>query len=362
MGDVYAQLKSYDKAVDYLSKALKIFQLEGDENEAAEVQYNLGVIYMEQSNFRSALKIFRSSIEGFKRNSDSSGLATAFSALGNTFIKMRLMDSALICHSKTLEIRKQKGSELELSSSYSDLCNLFLRRKEFPLARKFGQKAINLSRRLGILEVLQIDLGNLSEIEEGLGDYRTALMLLKEENRIKDSLNNQTAQEKIARKSLSFDIEKQQYRDSLVKAENYHKLELKRKLDEKEQFRKSILQYTGIFLFIMGLLATTFLIRRIQLPVIWLEGGIFFTALLLFEFLLLILDPLVDSISKGAPVYKFSMNLLLGLLVFYAHSFFESRLKQRLITGNTESGVSDKFTEESSAEALHSPPGNQESE
>ena len=38
----------------------------------------------------------------------------------------------------------------------------------------------------------------------------------------------------------------------------------------------------------IGLLAATFLIKRVALPVIWLEGGIFFTAILLFEFLLLV--------------------------------------------------------------------------
>jgi tetratricopeptide (TPR) repeat protein len=362
MGDVYAQMKSYDKAVDYITKALEIFRLEGDNKEAATMEYNLGIIYMQEMKFEPALRIFRSSIKSFRGISDSLGLANAYSALGNTFIKMKMMDSALIYHMITLDIRKMIGNELDLSESYSDLCNLFLRRKEFPLAQKFGQKGLEISSRLGILEVVQLGLGNLSAIEEGSGNFKAALSYLKKENKIRDSLNNQTVQEEIARQSLSFDIQKQQYRDSLIKAENLHKQELRRKLDEKEQFRKSILQYTGIFLFIMGLLAATFLIRRIQLPVIWLEGGIFFTALLLFEFLLLILDPLVDSISKGAPVYKFSMNLLLGLLVFYAHSFFESRLKQRLISGNTESGVSDKFKEESSAEALHSHPGNQEGE
>jgi tetratricopeptide (TPR) repeat protein len=362
MGDVYAQLKSYDKAVDYVTKALEIFKAEGDDSEAAEVEYNLGIINLQQMKFTSSLKIFRSCIYKFRRNNNNLRLSNSYYSIGMNFLNLKQLDSALYYHKLALKNRELNGAEIELGDSYAALCNLYLEKKEFKLAKIFGEKSFQLSEKYGVLESMEVDLDNLSDVHAAIGNFSKALSLLKMKNKIRDSLNNQNIHEEIALQNLSFDIQKQQYRDSLIKAENFHKQELRRKLDEKEQFRKSILQYTGIFLFIMGLLAATFLIRRIQLPVIWLEGGIFFTALLLFEFLLLILDPLVDSISKGAPVYKFSMNLLLGLLVFYAHSFFESRLKQRLISGNTESGVSDKFKEESSAGALHSPPGNQESE
>jgi tetratricopeptide (TPR) repeat protein len=363
MGDVYAQLKSYDKAVDYLTKALKIFKAEGDVNEAAEVENNLGNIMRIQGKYLQALKVFQSSLKGFQKSSNDMGVANAFSAIGSTYMQLNLLDSALVYHNSALMLREGLNLDMEISSSFSDLCLLYLKRRDFAKARFYGERAKEMDKELGILEGLQADYGNLSEVDEGLGNYKSALTLLKLENTVRDSLNNQTAQEEIARQSLGFEIQKQQYRDSLIKAEEFRKIELKRKLDEKAQFRKSTLQYTGIFLFIMALLAVTFLIRRIQLPVIWLEGGIFFTALLLFEFLLLILDPVVELYSGGAPVYKFGMNLVLGLLVFYAHSFFESKMKESLLLGGSNHIVSaDALKEESSAGPLHSPPGNQESE
>jgi hypothetical protein len=51
----------------------------------------------------------------------------------------------------------------------------------------------------------------------------------------------------------------------------------------------------------------------------------------MFEFLYLILDPWVEEISDGIPVYKFGINLLIGFAVFYAHSFLEKTMKKKLL-------------------------------
>jgi len=351
MGDVYSQLKSYAKAESYFRRSWELFKLEGNESEAAEVEYNLGYMYELQGNYQAALKIFRKSIYGFKKTNDSINLANTYYAVGMVFIQLKELDSALFYHMKALNIRKSNVSEMKLADSYAALCNVYLEKKEIETARFYGEEAYRISSNNGILEAMEVDLGNLSDLEVASGNFKRAFSLLTSRYRLRDSLNNQNAQEEIARQNMTFEIQKQQYQDSLKEAEEIRKTELKRRLDEKEQFRKSTLQYTGIFLFIMALLAAIFLIRRIQLPVIWLEGGIFFTALLLFEFLLLILDPLVELYSGGAPVYKFAMNLVLGLIVFYAHSFFENKMKTKLLlSGRHEAESYDLRGEASDAE------------
>ena len=336
MGDIFSQLKSYDKAENYFRRSLQLFYSEGYEFEAAEVEYNLGILFQMKGNQIPALRIFRSSVMGFQKAEDQSSLAMAYSALGNTFINLKQLDSALLYHKRALEIREKAGLDIHTSLSYSDLCLLYLKRKEYKLARQYGEKARKLNADLQILEGLQADYGNLSEVEEVTGNYKNALRFLKLENSIRDSLNNQNIQEEIAQQSVSFEIQKQHYSDSIQKAETQKRAELRKKIEEDEKNRQVRIQYLGIFIFIMLLLGGTFLVKRISLPVIWLEGGIFFTALLLFEFLLLVLDPVVDLLSMGTPLYKFGINLMLGLLVFYAHSFLETRLKEKLLPAGPE--------------------------
>ena len=81
----------------------------------------------------------------------------------------------------------------------------------------------------------------------------------------------------------------------------------------------------------MVVLGSIFLLRRVQLPIIWIEGFIFFSAILVFEFLYLFLDPYIELISGKMPIYKFTINMGLAIAVFYAHSFFEGLLKTKLI-------------------------------
>ena len=60
------------------------------------------------------------------------------------------------------------------------------------------------------------------------------------------------------------------------------------------------------------------------------EGIIFFSFLILFEFLLVLADPYIDGWSGGAPGIKLLFNAGIAALIFPAHAFFEARLKHRL--------------------------------
>lgn len=331
MGDIYSQLKSYKKAEDYWARSLEIFRVEGKLFESAEIEYNLGILFREQGDFLKALNIHNQCLKGFLTVDDTLSIGTAFSAIGTDFFYQNRFDSSLHYHLKALDFRLFTGNELEISLSYSDLCLAYTKTKDFRKAKYYGNLALALHQKLSIPELIQTDYGNLSGVMEATSEYDKALYYLKLENNIRDSLRSQNIQEEIAQQSIGFELHKIQYLDSLKKAESEKRYQEKVQREEDANNRKARIQYLGIFIFISLLLGGIFLVRRISLPVIWLEGGIFFTALLLFEFLYLILDPWVELVSRGTPIYKFGINLILGLLVFYAHNMLEVNLKRRLI-------------------------------
>lgn len=331
MGDIYSQLDSYLKAEDYFKKALKLFRESGYSFEVAELEYNLATIYSKLNRNADALLLHKSSLVGFASAQYQVGIATAYSAIGTDFLNLLELDSALYYQLLSLKLREQIGQVLEISLSYSDLCLTYTKAKRYKQALKYGLKALRLNKKLGIPERLLIDYGNLSEVFDSIGDYKQAYYFLFLEKKLSDSLSSQSIQEEIANQSIGFELQKIRYLDSLKKAEDERLQKEQEKLELEAGNRQARLQYLGIFIFISLLLGTVFLIRRISLPVIWLEGGIFFTALLLFEFLYLILDPWVEEVSDGTPVYKFGINLVLGLMVFYAHNLLEVNLKRRLI-------------------------------
>ena len=66
------------------------------------------------------------------------------------------------------------------------------------------------------------------------------------------------------------------------------------------------------------------------------EGIIFFSFLILFEFLLVLADPYIDGWSGGAPGFKLLFNAGIAALIFPAHAFFEAKIKVRLIKNRSE--------------------------
>ena len=99
----------------------------------------------------------------------------------------------------------------------------------------------------------------------------------------------------------------------------------------EETSRRDNLQYSVILL---GLLVLGILILglgKLSLPIRLAEGIIFFSFLILFEFVLVLADPYIDRWSGGAPGIKLLFNAGIAALIFPAHAFFETRLKRRLV-------------------------------
>ena len=139
MGDIYSQLKSYKKAEDYFQKSLQIFRSEGYQFEAAEVEYNLGVLFRDQGLYDRALKNHMLSLKGFMLVTDTISIGSAFSAIGTDFFYHNKFDSSLHYHLKALDFRLLSGNELEIALSYSDLCLAYTKTKDFKKAKYFAK-------------------------------------------------------------------------------------------------------------------------------------------------------------------------------------------------------------------------------
>ncbi|MBL4577079.1 MAG: hypothetical protein JKX74_01325, partial [Flavobacteriales bacterium] len=75
------------------------------------------------------------------------------------------------------------------------------------------------------------------------------------------------------------------------------------------------------------------MLGKLSLPVKVAEGLIFFSFLILFEFILVLADPYVDNWTGGAPGLKLLINATIAALIFPLHAFFEARLKSKLVKG-----------------------------
>jgi len=82
--------------------------------------------------------------------------------------------------------------------------------------------------------------------------------------------------------------------------------------------------------------ALEYYFKSLNIPVRLAEGGVFFTFLLVFEFLLVLTDPYIEQYTGGEPAYKLMVNAGLAGLIFPLHSFAETQVKRRLFTTKKE--------------------------
>ena len=119
----------------------------------------------------------------------------------------------------------------------------------------------------------------------------------------------------------------------------YEKAQIIKEQKQKEEARlqaealqrRDNLQYSVILIAILLVFGAVMGLGFVKVSPRVAEGMIFFAFLILFEFLLVLSDPYLETLTGGAPAYKFLANALLAALIFPAHSFFERVLKKRLI-------------------------------
>jgi len=101
-------------------------------------------------------------------------------------------------------------------------------------------------------------------------------------------------------------------------------------IDKEVTERSNLLQYSAILIFIVALFILLLFRGKLHIQEKWAEGGVFFIFLLLFEFILVLIDPYIEQWSGGEPGYKLMINAALAALIFPLHSLAETRLKRRL--------------------------------
>ena len=164
----------------------------------------------------------------------------------------------------------------------------------------------------------------MTKIYKSKGDPEQALGMYELHIKMSDSLNNEAIHKATIRQQTKYEFEKAQ----LVKEQKEREA---RRLEQEVRSRRDNLQYSVILIAILTLFGGVLALGFINVSEKMAEGVIFFSFLILFEFLLVLADPYIDNWSGGAPGFKLLFNAGIAALIFPAHAFFESKLKKRLV-------------------------------
>ncbi|MBC8112178.1 MAG: tetratricopeptide repeat protein [Verrucomicrobia bacterium] len=294
LGVICHYQEEYSTAVKYYLEAAKIFKSINDDSSLLIIYNNLASVHAIMLDKENALKYAEECYLVSKKVNDPFKTSMACVAVASCKIELKdyvgiekyLTESKKICDSiqnyvllgrtyglygqfnvekkqdlkkgieffeKALSSFKKAGNQYEIATSHQRLGEAYARNNDYVNARSELNKAMSLSKEIGVLQVEFFTLKTLSELEENNNNPKEALQLLKQYNTLNDSINTESKRKQIANLEAKYESEK---KEAQIKT-----LEQEKQIQNLSLNRKNTLIYVFIGT-LFGLLLTGFLAYR----------------------------------------------------------------------------------------------------
>ena len=323
IGNIYSSQGDIINAIDYYQQSLKIDQELGNKKGIATSLYNMGEQYRMQGKYEEAMSNYRHSLKISEELKDESGISLNLIGIGNVYKNQGDYEKAIDYLRQSLKINEGTGDKQRIAVSLHNIGEIYSKLGSYDKAIEYNKTSLALSKEIGYKNLMKYIFQDISEIYSKQSQYKQAYEYYRLYSEIKDTLFNEEKSKEIGKLEAKHEFE-------TAEIERKRKLEELTRIESEQKSRRDNLQYSGILIFLLVLLIAITFSGRLALPIRLAEGTVFFTFLLLFEFLLVYLDPYVDNWTNGEPAYKLAINAGLAGLIFPLHSFFETKLKRRI--------------------------------
>ncbi len=346
IGLIYENQGDISKGLEYYHKSLKIQEELGDKKGIAISLNNIGVTYYNQgvaSTEASAkvelltkgLEYYHKSLKIREEIGDKKGIAGSLNNIGYIYDNQGDIPKGLEYFHKSLKIYEEIGDKSGMAASLKNIGTVELDRGALTEALNYGIRGLQIARELGSPHLISHNSSLLSKVARKQGNLTTdpvlrqarfqeALEMYELHILMRDSINNEETEKESIRQQMKYEFERAQ----LIKEQEEKE---KVRLEAEVTSRRDNLQYSVILIALLVLFGGVMSLGFVKVSPRMAEGIIFFSFLILFEFLLVLADPYIEEWSGGAPGFKLLFNAGVAALIFPLHSLFETKLKGRLV-------------------------------
>ncbi|WP_417558798.1 histidine kinase [Mesoflavibacter zeaxanthinifaciens] len=252
------EIKEYDKAIPYIFKAIKYFEINEDEVGAEDLAYAytaLGYVYAQQGKHEEAIKNYKKVLELFKEydrdNYVDYQMGQTHSRMANSYMKLKDYPQ-VIDHSETsLELTKpmndkylnvlnlcrigmvkleesefneaevfidkaldlrapEEVNETAFMSAYLAKARLYFQKNELSKAAEYAEKSLAISKSSNDLSYMTDSSALLYKISLADDNYKRALEMYQLEQKVGDSSKMEAAKNALAQQLLQYDFEKKE--------------------------------------------------------------------------------------------------------------------------------------------------------
>lgn len=246
-GIYYLKPATYDKALDYYTRAMQLCEELGKKEELGAISVNAGSMYFEKKDDQKALYYFQKALAAYGNSENS---LNAYNAMGRLYTREGKFDLAVENHNKALEIAEKVNNKLSILQTLMGLGNAYVENKDYQKALQFYKKAETNGLEIQASHELKDLYAKMAESYSKIPDYSNAFKYQTLYANIKDTLYNTDTDKKLGSLQFDFDLQKKQNEINLLtKDKDLQTAKLKR-----QQIAKNAL-LIGLFLaFVIALL------------------------------------------------------------------------------------------------------------
>jgi tetratricopeptide (TPR) repeat protein len=323
IGLVYVDQKDFDIALKYFNQALALNESIGNKAMSATNLNNIGIVYYQKKKYPVAIQYYQKAFNINLEVGNYHEVANNLVNIGVCYDLLKDHDNAIKNYLEALDLNQQLGNQYGIALNMGNVASVYVEEKKYKEAKDYLNKAILISDEIKAWQLIQDHNLTLSKLDSITGDYKSAYLHYQKYSAAKDTLFNDSKSKDIGRLEMKQEIENT---ERIRKATE----EEKARIAQRERDRKNTLQYSGMFITLLCIALIVVMLGFIKVSAPMARSITFFTFLLVFEFMLLLIDPYVDRFSGGEPVYKLILNALLACLIFPLNAALENGLKKRL--------------------------------
>jgi tetratricopeptide (TPR) repeat protein len=323
MGITYKKMANYSEAEKfykmYKDNSIKISNSYG----IAIAHNNLGIIYYRIKDFQKSIYFFKTAKEEFEKNGIEGFSGTIFNNLGNIYYELKEFDKVETNYQLALEFSRKKNDSILQGKILANLADLRLVQKKYTESISLLMQSLKLVKNQDNDIKMNCFLG-LATIYDSLKQSKISYKYFKLYTELKDSIASITKSDEIGMLT-------ENYKNEKIVEEQKRQADLNQKIELEKQQRKYNLQYIGILIFLLMFFAYILFVGKHKLSVTKIESIIFVALLFLFQFIQVLMDPYINNITDGEPIYNVFVYSIIAVILIPLDTFSEKILRKKTI-------------------------------
>ncbi|MDP8210002.1 MAG: tetratricopeptide repeat-containing sensor histidine kinase [Candidatus Stygibacter australis] len=197
LGIIHLMKTELDEAYHYYQLALQIAEKIGS-NAKHSIRVNIGIIQTEQKKYKEALESNFISLEYFRENDQKTSEATALYNIGFCYYQLEELTDSLTYLEKSYALSKDLNEKYLLSKRCNAVATTLVKMGELDKALPYIEESVKLAEKYDLQWDMALGYETYSLYYKERGDYQQAYDYLQKVLSLKDKINKENTQGKIA--------------------------------------------------------------------------------------------------------------------------------------------------------------------